>query len=132
MKLYNFTLNDFARFKDKSGIYAIVHNNEIIYVGQSSKINERLRTHNSPGYIETITKKIIKEGGKCNRSKSLAMAYFIKEHREELYFTVLKETTELNKWEEYYITSFKPRFNYKGVDVPYKENKNENTNYNSL
>ena len=46
--------------------------------------------------------------------------YFIGEHIDELQFVVLKETTNRDKWEEHYISLFKPKFNYKGVDVPYR------------
>ena len=47
---------------------------------------------------------------------------FIKEHKEQgLGVVILRECVkeELNKYEEKYITQFKPKFNYKGVIVPY-------------
>ena len=44
---------------------------------------------------------------------------FLECNMDDVFFIVLKETEELNKWEEHYISLFKPRYNYKGVDVPY-------------
>ena len=34
-------------------------------------------------------------------------------------FSILEETDNLNEVEERYITQYKPRYNYKGVDIPY-------------
>ena len=50
----------------------------------------------------------------------MALYRFIDANKDDLFFVVLAETDELDKWEEHYITLFKPRFNYKGVNVPYK------------
>lgn len=53
---------------------------------------------------------------------------FINKNRNEIKFSVL-ETEELDKEEEYYITLYKPKYNYKGVDVPYRENGNQEENH---
>jgi hypothetical protein len=50
----------------------------------------------------------------------MALYRFIDANKDDLFFVVLAETDELDKWEEHYITLFKPKFNYKGVNVPYK------------
>lgn len=51
----------------------------------------------------------------------MALYRFIDANKDDISFVVFKETEELDKWEEHYITLFKPRYNYKGVDVPYKK-----------
>ena len=113
---------DVKEFKQKIGIYALLYKDEIIYIGQSSDIEKRLKNHNSSSKIQDTIHKIIKENGECNRSKELALYYFINEHRDEIEFIVLKECllAELNHYEEKYLLQFKPRFNYKGVVVPYQ------------
>lgn len=119
VELFDFTKEEFKRFNGKSGVYGLVYDNEVIYVGQSKKLNERLKAHSKEGKVEETIKLIIKEDGKCNRSKQLAMYNFIDKHREDMQFIVLIETDELNKYEEHYIKLFQPKYNYKGVDIPY-------------
>lgn len=115
---YNLTLKDIKPFNDKQGIYALIHNGEIIYIGQSINLGNRLRTHRRAN-TQTIISQIIQEEGKINRCKTLAMYYFINENIDDMYFTILEETINLNEREEYYITKHQPKFNYKGVDVPF-------------
>ena len=105
-----------------SGIYGFVYNNEIIYIGQAYDIRTRIGEHLNPNAFDTILKKLIKEEGNTNRSKQLAFYNFIREYKEQgLGVVILRECVkeELNKYEEKYITQFKPKFNYKGVIVPY-------------
>lgn len=116
---YPFTLEEMKKWKDKKGIYALMYKGFVIYVGQSINLGNRLKAHNAPSALDTIVKKVIKEEGRCNHCKAIAMYGFIKEHREEIQFAILKETDELNKWEEIYINHWKPKYNYRGVDVPY-------------
>ena len=118
-----FILEEIKKYDKKQGLYALRYNNEVIYVGKSTNLGNRLREHRKPSAFNSILQKIIKEEGKCNRCKELAMYAFINEHREQIEFDIF-ETTELEKWEEFYITKHKPKYNYKGVDVPYKEDKN--------
>lgn len=114
--------NDVHLFDKISGIYGLLYENEIIYVGQSINIANRLKDHKRSSNINDIINRIIKEDGNCNRCKQLAMYYFLDEHKKEIEFVLLKECKieELNYYEEKYITKFKPRFNYKGVIIPYK------------
>lgn len=116
VEMYDFTLEEIKKFKKKSGIYALIYDNEVIYVGQSVNLGDRLRTHRTTT-PQQIVDKIIKEEGRSNRSKQLAMYAFLEKH--DIQFVVLLETTELDKYEEHYIKLFLPKFNYKGVDVPY-------------
>lgn len=118
VELYDFTLDEIRNFNDKSGIYALIYDNEVIYVGQSKNIGDRLRTHRRTK-VEQIVNKIIKEGGKVNRSKQIALYDFINGNKEDIQFVVLLETKELNRYEEHYIKLFQPKYNYKGVDVPF-------------
>lgn len=118
--IYSLNPEETKLFKNVSGIYALIHNEEIIYIGQSKSIQERLNKHRESEYnIKEILHKIKKEEGRCNRTKQLLMYQYITEHKEEMKFTILKKTTDRNKWEEHYITLYKPKFNYKGVDIPY-------------
>ena len=125
LELYDFNDDkDINLFKGKSGIYALVHisynKEEIVYVGQSKDIARRLKQHrNAKTQLEKIITEYIKENGKCNRAKQMALYRFIDCNKDDIQFAILKETEELNKWEEHYITTYKPRYNYKGVDVPY-------------
>ena len=112
---------DRKKFKAKCGIYALLYQDQVIYIGQSRNIQSRLKSHNVPNKVQSIIKEIVKEDGNCNRCKSLAMYCFIDAHREDIQFSVLQECRddELSSYEEYYINQFKPRFNYKGINVPY-------------
>ena len=79
-----------------------------------------MKTHRNSKYqLEKAIDQYIKEKGLCNRSKQMALYRFLNVNKEDVFFVIFKETEELNKWEEHYITLFKPRYNYKGVDVPY-------------
>lgn len=111
---------DRLKYRGISGIYALIYNNEIIYIGQSVNIGSRLTAHNSKNRYETTKKKMEKESG-CNREKSLAMYDLIRQHRDDIGFQILKECPIelLNQEEEKYIIKYQPCFNYKGVDVSY-------------
>lgn len=126
LEIYDFNDdNDINIFQKKSGIYGIMYmtyeTEEVIYIGQSVNIANRLRTHrNATSQLKKAIDQYILEEGRCNRSKQMALYRFIEANKDDLFFVIFKETDELDKWEEHYITLFKPRFNYKGVVVPYK------------
>ena len=109
------------KYRGISGIYALIYNNVIIYIGQSANISGRLTAHNNKNKYDTIKKQIEKEGGQCHREKSLAMYDFIRQHRDEIEFQILEQCPLelLNQQEEKYIIQYQPKFNYRGVDVPY-------------
>lgn len=119
VKLYDLNNKNTKVFNNKSGIYALIYDNEVIYIGQSINLKDRLNRHGRKSKVNETIKKIEKEEGKVNRSKQLAMYLFIDKHRENIQFAILKETNDLNKYEKHYIELFTPKFNYKGVDVPY-------------
>lgn len=125
VEMYELTPEDINLFKGKSGVYAFIYDNEVIYVGQSKNIKNRIQAHNRETAFDSTLKKIIQEEGSCNRCKALAMYDFFRKHREEINFIVLKETEELDRYEEHYIKLFLPKYNYKGVNVPYKTTKEE-------
>lgn len=119
-RLTQYKLNsvlDRKSFNDICGIYALVYDNEIIYIGQSMNIGNRLRQHNGAYQIEETLRKIKKEQGNCNRTKQLALYMFIDEHREDINFIIIGTCapTELDDYEKEYISRYKPIFNYKGV-----------------
>lgn len=113
---------DRLKYRGISGIYALIYNNEIIYIGQSVNIGSRLTAHNSKNRYEITKKKMEQEGfGKCCREKSLVMYDLIRHHRDDIEFQILEQCSVelLNQLEEKYIVQYQPCFNYKGVDVPY-------------
>lgn len=116
---HKFTLEGIKPFNNKSGVYALVYGDQIIYVGQSVDLGKRLKVHRREKQFEHTLNQVIKEQGKMNRCKQLAMYDFINKHREDMYFIILKETKELNKYEQHYITLYQPKYNYKGVDIPF-------------
>ena len=118
LEMYELTLDEIKLFDGKQGIYGLIYDNQIIYVGQSVNLGDRLRTHRRAN-TNTIINKIIKEEGRNNLCKTLAMYYFIDANRDDMYFVILEETQDLNNREYHYISLFQPKFNYKGVDVPY-------------
>ena len=126
LEIYNFNDdNDINLFNKISGIYGLVYvtynTEEIVYVGQSKNIANRLKTHRrAKSQLQKTIDKYIASQGRVNMSKQMALYQFIDCNKSDLFFVVFTETDELDKWEEHYITLFKPRFNYKGVDVPYK------------
>lgn len=126
LEIYDFNDdNDINIFQKKAGIYGLMYitydTEEIIYVGQSINLASRLKTHrNATSQLKKAIDQYILEEGRCNRSKQMALYRFIEANKDDLFFVIFKETDELDKWEEHYITLFKPRFNYKGVNVPYK------------
>ena len=119
---YLLNSSDRLLFKNVSGIYALKYQDEIFYIGKSINLYNRLTDHNKPSQFDTILKKIIKEDGNCNRCKSLAMYYLIKEHHNEIKFIILQKCKkdELDFYEEEYISKYLPRFNYRGVIVAYQ------------
>lgn len=121
---YRLTISNIDKYNKVKGIYALIYKDEIIYIGQSKSIGDRLKDHRSTKPQE-IVKKIIREQGQCNRCKSLAMYDFIQNNIDEINFAVLKETDELNYYEEYYITKYKPKYNYRGVDIPFYWNNKQ-------
>ena len=117
---YPFTHSNFQQYKNTQGIYALIFNKQIIYVGQSTNLAHRLNAHWKAEYAyEKTLQKIQQENGTVYRDKQLALYTFIKQHKDELYFTVLEETTDLDNREKFFIEYFLPRFNYKGVDIPF-------------
>lgn len=122
INLYNFTLEGIKPTFGKSGIYGIFYGDECIYVGQSINIGKRLRDHRSENAFTNTLHKILKEGGKHNRCKELALYHFINEHRVNIKYGILAEAQkdELNKLEYQYILQYQPRFNYEGIDRDYR------------
>lgn len=127
LEMYDFNKDeDVNLFRDKSGIYGLIHQTygkeEVVYVGQSKNIARRLKEHrNAKRQLEKTIDAYIKETGKINRSKQMALYRFLECNKENVMFVVFKESDELDKWEKHYITLFQPRYNLAGVDIPYKE-----------
>lgn len=106
-------------FENKMGIYCLIYDNEIVYIGQSINIGRRLREHKNKNAIKKTIQHIIREKGQINRYKELALYSCIEDNYNDFYFAVLKLTDELIKYEKYYIEKYQPKFNYQGVNIPY-------------
>ena len=101
------------------GIYAILYNNEVIYVGQSINIRSRLDSHTNKARINEYTKR-----DQHNKNTQLKLEFYtlIQEHMDEIQFLYIPcDKKELNKYEEYYINKYKPKYNYVGVYTRYKK-----------
>ena len=117
------------------GIYGITYNEQIIYIGQSKDIEERLEQHfNTNSAIRSILaeQEVSGFGTKYDQYtyKTLSMYCFITAHYNKIGFVVLAQCPieELDEWEKAFIKEYKPRFNWGGVDVPfhsYKEQRYE-------
>ena len=106
-RLFNNTKN-YKDYEGQSGIYALLYQNEVIYIGQSVNIRHRLRKHHGVD-------------GQLRRGANVRLYSFLKEHMDEIYFLVLPvEKQQLNAKEAFYINKHKPRFNYDGVRAPFK------------
>ena len=130
---------DRAIFKNTSGIYGLIYNDEIIYVGQSTHIGKRIKHHmSSESNIRLLMSQVWKDKTKIlpNYTKSLLKDIFIFEHKEEINFVILRKCSidknELSKWEEYYITLFQPVFNYMGINIPFKHIEKNYYNQNEF
>ena len=120
------------KYRNRAGIYAIIREYnkefELLYIGQSKNLAERLHTHSKKNNLENVVNKVIAERGKCNRLKAIAFYGLIKEWRDDICFYILEELDptdedyyrKIDELEEKYITEYQPPFNYLGVDVPYR------------
>ena len=101
------------------GIYAILYNNEVIYVGQSINIRSRLDSHTNKARINEYAKR-----DQHNKNTQLKLEFYtlIQEHMDEIQFLYVPcDKKELDKYEEYYINKYKPKYNYVGVYTRYKK-----------
>ena len=109
------------RYKNIRGIYFIIFENTIIYIGQASDINNRLRVHEKADW-QMIEKQWNREkatGVYPDRSKSIKFYKFIKEYKDKIYF-IAYETCNGNELEEYFIHKYQPKYNFAGIDTKYK------------
>ena len=105
--------------EEVSGIYAILYNNEVIYVGQSINIRSRLDSHTNKARINEYAKR-----DQHNKNTQLKLEFYtlIQEHMDEIQFLYVPcDKKELDKYEEYYINKYKPKYNYVGVYTRYKK-----------
>ena len=101
------------------GIYAILYNNEVIYVRQSINIRSRLASHTSKARIDEYAKR-----DQHNKNTQLKLEFYtlIQKHMDEIQFLYVPcDKKELNKYEEYYINKYRPKYNYAGVYTRYKK-----------
>ena len=102
-----------------SGIYGIKYKDEIIYVGQSKNVRQRINAHFK---WQTQINEIYRKGLKTQAQRLRLQFYkFIGEHQEDISPLLLEECNlgKLNDQEEYWIKHYKPRFNYEGVVIEY-------------
>ena len=87
---------------NSAGIYGIVVNDRVIYVGQSKKLAQRLAQH-----VYEIEKKHKTE----KKYEILDEISDKARYDQKIRFTLLEETANLNERENYYISELKPILN---------------------
>lgn len=117
MDKLEFTLEQIKNYDGKSGIYALLFGDRIIYIGQSKNLGSRLREHRREGKFKSMLK------DKTANAYQLEMYKLIDLFRDQISFTILKEVEQksLNYWEKKLIEQHKPKYNYVGTKVPYKK-----------
>ncbi|MDO5848846.1 MAG: GIY-YIG nuclease family protein [Methanobrevibacter sp.] len=112
-------LDHIESFSGKCGIYLLIHNDEVFYVGQSGNLRNRLKDHWHAD-INEILDSIKKDDGKYNLTKHLAMYLFIEDNLEDIEFEVIEcHKSELNFLEQETIKQHAPRYNIQGVSKPF-------------
>ena len=107
---------NFMEYEGVSGIYALIYDNQVIYVGQSINVRRRLLSHH--GFKNKIKQyqDATNDGGK----QKLEFYKFLQEHEKDISFLVLvADREQLNELEEQYITKYQPKYNWSGVVVKY-------------
>jgi excinuclease UvrABC nuclease subunit len=107
---------NFMEYESISGIYAFIHNNQVIYVGQSINIRRRLLSHHG------FKNKIKTYQDATNDSGKLKYEFykFLQENENDIYFLVVTADREqLNELEEQYIIKHQPKYNWSGVTTKY-------------
>lgn len=85
---------------ESSGIYALLINNQIVYVGQSKNLAQRIAQH-----AYELEKRNPKE------KKYQILKEVIHKYQQPISFQVLEQTDNLNERENYYIEKFTPILN---------------------
>ena len=108
----------------KCGIYALTFGGQVIYVGQSKDIENRVKDHfRWKTRVKEIQKKGQKQGGYTRgQIVQLSRYQFIGMHEGKVSYKILEECSEsqLDAYEEYWIKRYNPIFNYEGVYVEYR------------
>ena len=103
----------------ESGIYCLTFGDEVIYVGQSKNMRERVNQHlNYEGQI----RERLRSGVRTQAQKLELQRYqFIKENFDGIKVGVLERCSlgKLDECEKYWIRKYRPRFNYEGVRCVY-------------
>ena len=131
MECQLYRLKEIKKHKDKplrntAGIYALIHNNKVIYVGQSVSMRDRLLKHSN---ADKRLEELAQTHTHTNTQQYLIQKKryeFIKENIEDiLYLFVPCEKDVLDEMEKHYITKHKPKYNYIGVYCKYHLQKKE-------
>lgn len=113
VELRNKTIKE--NFINKPAIYAILYQDKVIYVGQSTSVVNRLCDH--------ANKNALKKARAKNPlgSKQVQLYEFIELNRPNIKCKILEyvSSKDLIKKEKYWITLLQPQFNYLGVDIPF-------------
>ena len=97
--------------RNQWGIYALVLNGRIIYIGKSINLYRRLNEHRLS--ILKALKKPLK--GYPNRKYNY-IASVVKQHNATITYIILKQLSstdkkQLDKWETFFIQKYHPQFN---------------------
>ena len=116
-----------------SGIYAILYRGQIIYIGQSENIYNRIKQHFK---LTQNVKKLVEQQDKNGYLKdweqlSLKKNLFIAEFSDDISWEILElcEVDDLDLNEKYWIEKYKPIFNYEGVVTEYHGQRRRQNNF---
>lgn len=112
-------------YRGMAGIYFLILDGEIVYIGQSQNIGKRLSSHNSRRAFDRIWTAAW-EGPEYayGKLKALYLYYTISQRRDDFEFAVyadesMSDVGKRDELEEYLISVNQPRFNFSGVNIPY-------------
>lgn len=124
--MISYRLNDLSNrklFREVPGVYALVYDNKPIYIGETDNIMRRMGQHVGKSALRRVEKEIEENPDYAKgKMKRRDMYRFIDKNRDDIYFCVLKcgGRVERCKKEKEMIEKHLPRYNYEGIDIPYR------------
>ena len=118
--MYLCDIKMYEDLKEKGGIYYLSYDSEIIYIGQSKNLYNRLSAHRN---WKSQLKQVQLKRDKGGEGYLVELYQFIGEHLDFIEFGIFRFTHSLeesNHWEEHFIKFHKPKYNFSGVDIEYK------------
>lgn len=119
-KHYFNNTDNFHKFDEVSGIYALLYKDEVLYVGQSVNVGKRLFQHHAMKAQINTNLKMYNNSRSASAHNRLHFYMFLLNNKHNIYFIVLPTGKDkLDEIEEHYITKYKPQYNWAGVRTLY-------------